>query len=136
MATTNNKLQLFDGVVKTWPRLLLRIEGACILGASVWGYWRLKQSWWTFAALLFLPDLGMVGFAVNNKTGAAIYNLVHTETPPLLLLCAAISNDHRVGIGYALTWMAHIALDRMLGFGLKYGTQFGHTHLGVLGKDA
>jgi hypothetical protein len=29
----------------------------------------------------------------------------------------------------ALIWIAHIAFDRLLGFGLKYPTQFKDTHL-------
>ncbi|MCL4805949.1 MAG: DUF4260 family protein, partial [Anaerolineae bacterium] len=29
----------------------------------------------------------------------------------------------------ALIWLAHIGLDRMLGFGLKYPDAFRHTHL-------
>jgi hypothetical protein len=29
----------------------------------------------------------------------------------------------------ALIWLAHIGLDRALGYGLKYPTAFRHTHL-------
>jgi len=29
----------------------------------------------------------------------------------------------------ALIWFAHIALDRLLGYGLKYPTRFQDTHL-------
>ena len=29
----------------------------------------------------------------------------------------------------SLMWMAHIAADRAMGFGLKYPTTFQHTHL-------
>jgi hypothetical protein len=58
-----------DGVVKTWPRILLRAEGACIFGSTLWAYSRFGQSWWTFTGLLFIPDLGMVGvstvFSIN-----------------------------------------------------------------------
>jgi hypothetical protein len=30
---------------------------------------------------------------------------------------------------YALIWTAHIGVDRLLGFGLKYPTRFQDTHL-------
>jgi hypothetical protein len=30
---------------------------------------------------------------------------------------------------YAVIWIAHIGMDRMLGFGLKYPTRFEDTHL-------
>lgn len=121
-----------DGVVKTWPRILLRAEGATILGASIWAYSRYQESWWKFAGLLLLPDLGMVGFLANTRLGAAIYNTFHTETPPLVLLCAGLAQNNSNVTKLALVWLAHIGMDRMFGFGLKYGTGFGHTHLGIM----
>ena len=36
----------------------------------------------------------------------------------------------------ALIWLAHIGIDRALGYGLKYGAGFGFTHLGRIGKYA
>jgi Domain of unknown function (DUF4260) len=32
-----------------------------------------------------------------------------------------------------LIWIAHIGFDRALGYGLKYPTRFGDTHLGRRG---
>jgi hypothetical protein len=122
-----------NGVVKTWPKILLQVEGACIFGSAIWAYSRFGQSWWTFGGLLLLPDLGMVGYLANTSAGAAIYNSVHTETPPILMLCAALAQGNKKVAGLALCWLAHIGMDRMLGFGLKYGTAFGHTHLGLIG---
>lgn len=122
-----------DGFVKTWPRILLQAEGACIFGSTIWAYSQFGQSWWTFAALLLVPDLGMAGFLANNSAGAALYNSFHTETPPILLLCTALARDNKAVAGMALCWLAHIGMDRMLGFGLKYGTGFGHSHLGEFG---
>jgi hypothetical protein len=122
-----------NGVVKTWPRLLLQIEGAAILGSSMWAYSRAKQNWWTFAALLLLPDLGMAGYLADTKIGSILYNTVHTETPPILMLCTAFARSDNTLAGVALIWLAHIGMDRMLGYGLKYGTAFSHTHLGIIG---
>jgi hypothetical protein len=34
----------------------------------------------------------------------------------------------------ALIWIAHIGIDRALGYGLKYATGFGDTHLGRIGR--
>ena len=34
----------------------------------------------------------------------------------------------------ALVWANHIGVDRLLGFGLKYGSGLGYTHLGRVGK--
>jgi hypothetical protein len=122
-----------DGFAKGWPKTLLQLEGAAILGSSIWAYSRFNQSWWTFAGLLLVPDLGMVGYLSNTWLGATIYNSVHTETPPILLLCTALARNDSTLAGWALCWLAHIGMDRMLGYGLKYGTGFGHTHLGFLG---
>jgi hypothetical protein len=33
-----------------------------------------------------------------------------------------------------LVWGAHIGFDRVLGYGLKYPTSFGDTHLGRIGR--
>lgn len=122
-----------DGFVKTWPQVLLRVEGACIFGSTIWAYSRFRQSWWTFAALLFVPDLGMAGYLANTTAGAVLYNSFHTETPPILLLCTALARHNDAVAGLALCWLAHIGMDRMLGYGLKYGSSFDHTHLGDLG---
>ena len=123
------------GRVKTYPLLLLRAEAAAIFGTSLWAYSRLNQSWWTFAGLLLVPDLGMTGYLTNTRVGALTYNTFHTETPPILLLCAALAQGSDRGAGLALAWLAHIGMDRMLGYGLKYGTKFTHTHLGVIGSS-
>jgi hypothetical protein len=32
-------------------------------------------------------------------------------------------------VPYGLIWAAHIGMDRVLGFGLKYETRFSDTHL-------
>lgn len=74
----------------------------------------------------------MVGFLANTRLGAAIYNTFHTETPPIVLLCAGLAQSNGSVSRLALIWLAHIGMDRMLGFGLKYGTGFGHTHLGIM----
>ena len=33
-----------------------------------------------------------------------------------------------------MIWLAHIGIDRALGYGLKYGAGFTFTHLGRIGK--
>jgi hypothetical protein len=37
-------------------------------------------------------------------------------------------------LALALIWLAHIGFDRMLGYGLKYQSGFGDTHLGRIGR--
>jgi hypothetical protein len=34
----------------------------------------------------------------------------------------------------ALIWATHVGIDRALGYGLKYPSAFGDTHLGRIGR--
>lgn len=123
-----------EGIVGGAPRVILRIEGAALLACATAAYAWLGQPWWIFAALLLTPDLSMLGYAAGPGPGAIAYNAVHTVTPPLIGLCVAAALGQTLLAGLALIWLAHIGLDRMLGYGLKYGRGFGDTHLGRIGR--
>lgn len=97
-------------------------------------YARTGASWWLFAALWLAPDLSMLGYLARACRGARIYNAFHTYlTPAALGLCALLLRAP-VALAIALIWANHIGVDRLLGFGLKYGDGFGHTHLGRVSK--
>jgi hypothetical protein len=113
----------------TQPSHLLKLEEAALFAASLLLYHHFRFSWLLFAILFLTPDLFMLGYLVNARLGAAIYNLVHTLTLPLALLLAGYVLHWRLAPTLALIWIAHIALDRLLGFGLKYPTFFKDTHL-------
>lgn len=85
--------------------------------------------WWLFAVLFLAPDLFMLGYLVNAKWGATLYNVVHTTTLPVILslICYFVSRPQV--LPYALIWLAHIGFDRALGYGLKYPTHFKDSHL-------
>ncbi len=111
------------------PKLLLHLEGAAVLFASGIAFEQTQASWWWFALLLLTPDLFMFGYLVNQTVGAAAYNFVHTYTVPLLLFLILWLTGRAAYSWLALIWLAHIGMDRMLGFGLKYATAFKDTHL-------
>ncbi len=113
----------------TKPRRLLHLEGACILALTLVLYRAGHFHWWLFALLLFTPDLFILGYLANPKIGSAAYNLVHTSSVPILLFGLAIVAPLPSLEPYALIWLAHIGIDRMFGFGLKYPTRFRDTHL-------
>ena len=92
-------------------------------------FWGLHIGWALFAILILAPDLSMIGYLGGAKIGASVYNLVHTLVGPLLLMGFAVLTAHIVFLPYGLIWTAHIGMDRMLGFGLKYPTNFKDTHL-------
>jgi hypothetical protein len=72
----------------TKPGLLLQVEGAAVLGLACVLYQHLHGSWPWFTLLFLSPDLFMLGYLANKKTGAIVYNLGHTYTVPVLLLLA------------------------------------------------
>ena len=111
------------------PRVLLRLEGLAVIAAAVTAYITLGGSGWLFAALLFVPDVSMVGYLVNPRAGSIIYNAVHNYIAPAAVMGLSLLLHSDAGVHIALIWLAHIGMDRMLGFGLKYPTVFKDTHL-------
>lgn len=116
-------------------RYILRIEGLALAAASAVLYARTGASWWLFAAVWLAPDLSMLGYLVSPCRGARVYNAFHTYTMPIVLGLMAAALHVRGLVPYALIWVNHIAVDRLLGYGLKFSKGFGFTHLGVLGKQ-
>jgi hypothetical protein len=123
------------GAVSGSPKTILRVEGLAALALAVLGFQRLGGSWLLFAELFLLPDLSMLGYLAGSRPGAAAYNTAHSYIGPALLggLGAALFSPMVMQV--ALIWAAHIGFDRLLGYGLKYPTAFGDTHLGLAGKS-
>lgn len=111
------------------PRWLLRVEGAAVLIAAVAAFTHTGLSWWMFAALFLVPDLAIIAYLGGNRAGAACYNAAHLYIGPIMILGAGLIFDQPAATGAGLIWAAHIGFDRALGFGLKYTSGFGHTHL-------
>ena len=107
----------------------------CILAAALAAYFAgLDEPWWLVPALLFVPDVFMAGYARSSRTGALLYNTAHSYPAPALLAVIATMADEPLWQGVALVWFAHIGMDRALGYGLKYDTDFKDTHLGRIGN--
>ncbi len=111
-------------------RSLLRIEGLAIAAATAVLYARTGASWWLFAALWLAPDLSMLGYLARPCRAARV---PHLHAAITLALAALVVQADSL-IPYALIWANHIAVDRLLGYGLKFSTGFGWTHLGIKGK--
>lgn len=67
------------------PSVLLRLEGAVVFIIALVLYGHLESGWLMFVLLFFVPDVSMIGYAVNTKIGATIYNLVHAYALPAIL---------------------------------------------------
>jgi hypothetical protein len=117
------------------PLRFLRSEGLVLLaGALAFYFAGLDQPWWLVPLLLLLPDLLMVGYAASSRVGAWLYDLAHSYPVPALLGAVATAAEEPFWQGVALIWFAHIGMDRAVGYGLKYETDFRDTHLGRIGR--
>lgn len=118
------------GAVQGAPLFLLRMEGGVVLAAAVIAYQTSGASWWLFAGLFLVPDVGMLGYVRGPAIGAVLYNAAHTYLAPAALLAGALWLTYPAAEIVALVWIAHIGFDRMVGYGLKYAVAFHATHLG------
>lgn len=123
------------GTVSGGPRRLLQLEGLAVAVVAIGAYFtQTGMSWQVFAWLFLVPDLSFLGYLAGSSVGARAYNLMHSYVGPLVLLAISIKLDLAFATGIALIWIGHIGVDRLFGYGLKYSSAFGHTHLGLIGK--
>jgi len=121
--------QSWDMRVRGHVRLFLRIEALAIFGAGIAAYGQLGGPWLALVPLLFVPDISMIGFVRNARLGALTYDVGHN----LGTAGAALGLGLWLGVGWlaiaGAVLVAHIGMDRVLGYGLKYPTEFKDTHL-------
>ena len=99
-----------------------------LTGALI-AYAALHQPWWYVAAGILVPDLTMGGYLAGTRPGAQLYNLGHTTLLPAVMVLVGCWRADPLVAGLGLIWVAHIGMDRLLGYGLKYNDRFAHTHL-------
>lgn len=114
-------------------KTLLKIEELAEALFALAVFARLPYAWWVLPAAFLLPDLSMAGYLAGPRVGAFCYNFAHNKT-----LALAVG-----GAGWALglpglqlagtVLFFHSAVDRLLGYGLKYASSFRDTHLGRVG---
>ena len=117
-------------------RTLLRLEGLTLFAGMTLLYAVWDGSWWVYAILFLAPDLSFAAYLAGPKVGAIVYNAAHSYMAPVSLMVAGFALSLPLLLSIAMIWMAHIGIDRALGYGLKYTAGFGFTHLGRIGKDA
>ena len=124
------------GAVTGGLRTMLRLEGLTLFTGmtllyAVWG-----GSWWIYAILFLAPDLSFAGYLAGAKAGAIVYNAAHSYMAPMTLMVTGFAIEWPLVLSIAMIWLAHIGIDRALGYGMKYVTGFGFTHLGRIGRAA
>ena len=111
------------------PGAVLRLEGATMLVGSAALYWSNGGAWWLFALLLLAPDASMLGYLAGPRVGAAAYNAFHSYPLPAALGAFGLLAASPLAVAVALVWFAHVGMDRLAGYGLKYASGFKDTHL-------
>jgi hypothetical protein len=96
-----------------------RTEGAAVFVAALVLYFQSGGEWWLLLVLALAPDLSALGFIAGPRVGSLTYNLVHTYVGPVALATIALVTDWRLGLQIALIWLAHIGIDRALGYTLR-----------------
>lgn len=115
-------------------KTLLHLENLAKVLAAYWFSLHLGYSWWVFLAWFLAPDLSMIGYVVNTRVGAFLYNVAHHQAVAVAVLFAGIFLAlPDVQFAGALLF-GHSAFDRIFGYGLKFGDDFKHTHLGWIGQ--
>ncbi|MDQ6795098.1 MAG: DUF4260 domain-containing protein [Chloroflexota bacterium] len=123
-----------NGHVEGAPRRWLQLEGAAGLIAGLWVYGAVGGNWLLAVPLLLLPDISMVGYLRDPRLGALTYNVVHNWAVALAVLGGGVLlSAVPLELAGAIL-IAHVGGDRLLGYGLKYPTAFGDTHLGRIGR--
>jgi hypothetical protein len=114
------------------PAVMLRLEGAAEFIAATALFFITGGAWWLFLLFLLAPDLSALGYLAGPRIGSVTYNLAHTIAFPLALGLGGWWLGSPLAVSLALIWLAHIGMDRMVGYGFKYPDAFKHTHLDAI----
>jgi hypothetical protein len=116
---------------------ILKLEEAAMtaMGIYLLTIYNLHLSAWIWIILFFSPDIGMLGYIINTKAGAAVYNIFHHKGIAIALAAAGYYFHNNIMIAAGILLFSHASFDRMLGYGLKYPDSFKSTHLGNLEKN-
>ncbi|QPF94448.1 DUF4260 domain-containing protein [Bradyrhizobium commune] len=123
------------GAVTGGVRTLLRLEGLALFAGMTALYAAWGGSWTVYLLLFLVPDLSFLAYLSDAKFGALAYNAAHSYMAPVTLMTLGFGFASPLTLSIALIWLAHIGIDRALGYGLKYSAGFGFTHLGRIGRQ-
>jgi len=112
----------------------LKVEELFMFGLGIYLFSVLPYQWWWFLVLILAPDIGMVGYLIGNKAGAFMYNMFHHKGAAIAVYLIGIYLSSPILQLIGVILFAHSAMDRILGYGLKYNKGFKFTHLGEIGK--
>lgn len=122
-------------------KLAIKLEELGLLLLCIVLLYIIHAEWWWYLLMFIGPDLSMIGYAINNKIGAWLYNLFHHKGVAAVILLSGILfmnnylfSDYRWLYNIGAILLGHSSMDRCFGYGLKYENGFKFTHLGEIGK--
>jgi len=119
-----------DGAVRTW----LRVEGLAAFAAGLALFVATGGNWLLIVPLILLPDISAAGYLAGPRVGAFTYNALHTWLPGIMTLGIGVWLGSSPVVMAAAILIAHVGMDRAVGYGLKLPTSFQDTHLGRIGR--
>ena len=129
-ASTPGTAGMTAGAVRTW----LRLEGLAAVGAGLALFGANGGNWLFIIPLILLPDISAVGYLAGPRVGAFGYNLLHNWVPGIVTLGMAAWLESPALMLAAGVLIAHVGMDRAVGYGLKLPSAFQDTHLGRMGR--
>lgn len=116
-------------------KTVLRFEELAGFLFSIYLFSLLSFPWWVYPLLFLTPDLSMLGYVAGPRVGAFTYNLIHHKAVSLgLIVLGGLLSVPLISLAGAVL-LGHSCLDRVVGYGLKHGDSFKHTHLDTDGPE-
>ncbi|NWK84268.1 DUF4260 domain-containing protein [Staphylococcus sp. GSSP0090] len=103
---------------------LVKLESTFVLILVLSIYAIFDFSFWIFLIFLLAPDLTAIGYVFNKRIGSMVYNVGHMYVLSILVTILYLWAKAPVLLQIALIWLANISIDRTLGYGLKYASDF------------
>jgi hypothetical protein len=116
-------------MIERLPARLLRLEGLAVAAGALVLYFDAGFGWLLLVLLALAPDLSALGYLAGKRVGAVTYDVAHTYVGPVALGVVGVLSGSDTALQLALIWLTHIGVDRFIGYGLKYPTDFKDTHL-------
>jgi len=113
---------------------VIKLEELGMFLLSVFLFGLLGMPWWIFLILILTPDISMLAYKFGDKAGAFVYNLFHHKGIAIIIYLLGTASFNSSLMLAGIIMFGHSSMDRLFGFGLKYGDSFKHTHLGSIGK--
>lgn len=115
-------------------RLAYAAMGLLAAGLAITVVITQHSAWWQLVVFAIAPDLTLLAGAAPglergqiNPRAVPLYNAVHRFWAPGALALAALAIMSPAWLAGGLAWIAHIAFDRSLGFGLRNPEGFQRT---------